>query len=293
MSQTTAQQPTQGKPEGSQTEQKAPLKAEDVIRKVAEVKPAEPKPSEEKSVSSHELLDQINAVQDPSQRKALMDVYKSMEKGTNKKFMELAEKERELNKLREEAGRQQEWTPERVNQLLNDPKFVGSAQMLAQSQAPGNWSGTQDEWSALNNTEKAAFQQLQGQVNSLLVSQNKMQVRQLDEQIKQKYPDYDPAEVDSFGERFDRGEVGMADLRELVHKGLRFQTYLDRALEMGREEGRTLFKEKVNGSSGISSTSVSIGDEKPKMKEGENPREFFKRLGRFNLEAAKKSLGHK
>jgi len=294
--QPTAQEPTkqQAAPtQGSQSNQQppvqetkhSPVKTDDLLKRMS---PEQKK--ESASQAQEETLynsSDIEKIQDPVAKKVVQDLYKHFEKGFNKKFMEVAEKEKAVSQRLEELTRQQEWSPERVQQILQDPRFVASAQALAQSQAPGNWTGTTEEWSALSPTEKAAFQQLEGKVNSLLASNNKMQVAQFDNQIREKYPDYDPTQIDKFAEDFDRGQIDTAKLRELVHKGLNFERYMERTYQFGIQDGQSQFKEKLNGSTEIGSNGLTTGEDKPKMEPGEQPRNYFKRLALFNLQKQK------
>lgn len=301
MSTQTVPQPTEQKPaqqqapaQGSQSEQQsqnvqqsnqAPVKTNDLLKRIS----SEPQKQETSPAQEEPLYNSsdIEKIQDPMAKKVVQDLYKHFEKGFNKKFMEVADKEKAVSQRFEELQRQQDWTPERVQQILQDPRFVASAQTLAQSQAPGNWTGTSEEWSALNPTEKAAFQQLEGKVNSLLASNNKMLVAQYDNQIKTKYSDYDPTQIDKFAEDFDRGAVDTATLRELMHKALNFERYMERTYQFGMHDGHSQFKEKLNGSTEIGTGALNAGDDKPKMEPGEKPGNYFKRLAMFNLQKQK------
>ncbi len=137
---------------------------------------------------------------DPSLKK----YYNSMLADYTKKTSSVSEKER---KLQEETKKSSTWTPGRIKELLNDPAFVQSAQQVAQEQPPSNFKGTQEEWSAMSDTDKIEFQNLKNEINSLKQQNFVQQLKQQDEGLKTKYANYNPEAVDIITDDLLRGKV--------------------------------------------------------------------------------------
>jgi hypothetical protein len=127
---------------------------EDLISRVSKVKVEAPKPKEEPSNPFSLTREDWDRVQsDPSLKK----YYQSMLTDYQKKTTEVSEQKKLLEQQKAAAN----WTPERIQQLLNDPQFVQAAQQAVALQNPPNSGLTDQEYSALTDKEKAQLNNLQ------------------------------------------------------------------------------------------------------------------------------------
>lgn len=254
------------------------VKASDILKR-ASSELAESKPS----VASEELpqLGSLDDIKDPIARALVEKKYKDLLSGYNKKFEQLAEERKTLAREKEKLA--QPWTPERVNQLLSDPKFVESAQSIAEQRAPQQWQGSSEEWSALAPQEQQAFKMMQNQVQSLMLQQSQSQVKEIDNELKSTYPDYDPEMINGFAQKYDRGEIDTRGLRELVYKGLNFEKAVERAYQLASKDRNGIISDKMNASSQASAISTTTVGDKPVMEKGESSAKFFSRLARWNM----------
>lgn len=226
----------------------------------------------------------IEEIKDPQARQLVEELKKSLEKGYNQKFMKLAneKKETENLRLRLEAQTNQPWTPQRVQQLLNDPNFTSAAQQVQQSQPPQEWSGSTEEWSTLTPNEKRQFSELRQTVAQLQQSQTRQLISSEEEKIKAKYPDYDPNNVERWYKDAAEGRIPEGQIRELIHKALNFEKYVEGGYKFGLEDRNVLLREKAGAMSPNSVTTQTVTDV-PKRAEGESSRSLFAKLAKMRL----------
>lgn len=252
-------------------------KAADLLKRIGEPKQTQtPAPEGEIKYNSSD----IEKIQDPVARKVVEDIYRDMNAGLQRKFQQIAEEKRKLD---EERRGLDTWTPERVLRESQNPSFIESSKQLIQARAPQTWSGTQEEWSALNDHEKARFAQLETQLDTLLAQQDKMLVEQADREIRTKFPDYNPELVETFQKDLLANRINQQEIRELIWKAKNFDRYMERTYEFGRQDGNGNLKEKLNATTNPTGSSVRTTDEKPVREENESPTSFFRRLAQFNL----------
>jgi hypothetical protein len=230
----------------------------------------------------------IEQIKDPEAKKLVEELKLSLEKGFNQKFMKLAneKKETEALRLKLEAQTNQPWTPERVQALLRDPNFAQSAASLQQSAPPADWSGSTEEWSTLTPNEKRQFSELRGAVQNQQNQLNRMLISSEEEKIKAKYPDYDPNNVERWYKDAAEGRIPEGQIRELIHKALNFEKYVEGGYKFGLEDRNVMLREKSQGMSPNSVNTQTVADV-PKRAEGESSRSLFAKLAKMRLATQK------
>lgn len=246
-------------------------KQDDLFKRIAS-KPAE-QPKNEFGLTSE---DYEKVKTDPT----LSKYYKSMESGLNKKFQELAE----LRKTYE-AKVNEKWTPSKIQELLNNPDFVMSAQSIVQSQAPKGSGMTDQEWSALSDSDKAKFQQLEAKQNQMEQLLLKERQSKEDEVLKSKYPDYAPDVVDTTVSKLVRGEMNAT--REDIWKVINYDNHVRRAYELGKQDASVDVREKM-GASSMDGFSTTTPQDKIEPIKGEKNSDFFRRIVLNNMLKNKK-----
>lgn len=248
----------------------------DLITRVSQFKkeePTETKSTGEKTVTEPEFdFKDIEKIADPTAKEYAQKAYKSFQKGFNQKFQELADLRKTYEQKVTETST---WTPERIQGLLNDTNFVNAAKSVMSSQAPQAFEGTQQDWSALSDTDKAKFQGLESEIN--LLKQQNYQVRKLqeDETLKNRYANYNPQALDVLTAELLTGKVQAT--REHLYKVLNHDENVRNAYELGLRDGTKGVREKVSSSSMEGTMATSI-KETPKKEEGETDRNYFRRL---------------
>ena len=221
-------------PDLTQVNKPKNLTASEIMKRTSDM----PKdPSEETSYSSQD----IEKIQDPMAKKIAQDIYKNFERGYQKKFQDLAGERRRLD---EEKQRTSQWTPERLQQEMSRQDFVQAAQLLQQSQAPSQWQGSQDEWTETPPEQKQEFLRLNQRVSVQEAQLNKMLQAQEDEKLKTVYPDYNPNLVNQLKDDLITGRYQATS--EDIWKVANFQTAVERAYQLGMQDGRSKLDEKRN-----------------------------------------------
>lgn len=224
---------------------------------------------------------EIDSIKDPYLKAQIQEKVKLLEKGYNQKYMKLANERKEVEALKQHLEQQtnQPWTPERVQALMRDPAFVQSAQSLQASQPPVGYEGSSEEWSALSPNEKKQFAALNQAVQAQQFQLNRMLITSEEAKIKEKFPDYDSSKVEKFYADAAAGRVPEGYIRELIHKALNFEPYLERTYKFALQDRNATLSEKRQGSltQGIT---TQTAQETPARKEGESSRTLFSRLAR-------------
>jgi hypothetical protein len=268
----TVQQPTT---EPSQPEpQPIPTPTPEIplVQRVAKVEPDKPKPAEPSNEFGLTKEDYEKVQNDP----VLSKFYKSMQSGLTKKTQEIAEIRKSL-----ESQTGQKWTPERVQQLINDPEFLQSAQVVA---GTTNQQGmTNEEWSALTDAEKAEIIGLKKEVNQLKQINQMTLVSQQDSQLKQTYANYEPQKVDNLLSQMMSGRVNAT--REHLWKVIDYESAVERAYRLGRQDERGGNSDRINSASMDGMNAQPNNSIQPEKEE--SSLNFFQRIARQRLAEAK------
>ena len=160
-----------------------------------------------------------------------------MQSDYQRKTTEVAEQRRKIEAQLKESSN---WTTEKVQQLLNDPKFVQEAQKVVGN--PPNSGLTDQEYSALTDKEKAQLTNMQQQLQQTQLQNWQMQQKQQDDQLKSRYANYAPDIVDTTIYRLVKGEVQAN--REYVWKAIDYDDAVQRAYELGKQDRSSINQEK-------------------------------------------------
>jgi hypothetical protein len=277
-------------PEGTTTSENTTPSAEDLITRASGIELDKSKSTGNANQTEGDILDSAGFDRNKwndmlgklpeEQRTQLESAYKSLQSGADKKFQKAAE----LAKQAQESS-QQPWTLERINALTQDPNFVQAAEQYArantQNQNPQGSGLSEDEWSNLSDTDKAKFsmltknqEQLQGQLNSILLSQQ-------DEQLKTRYKNYDTESVNGLRQQLLNGQVQATN--EHLWKVLDYEPAVERAYKLGLQDRQSELGVKQNASSvGEGGVNVTPQGEIPVKEKGENTTSFFRRIAERN-----------
>jgi len=226
-----------------------------------------------------ELTAKLDSIDDPVLKEQMSALRKSLVSGVNNKFQEIAEIRKELKSMKTEtqAVQNEQWTPERVQSLINDPNFVEAAQKVT-----GTDPAYSDEYSNLSDGEKAKMTQLEVQIkelkdlNTKSLETQQIQLRhQQHEQYQAKYANYDPKEIDTI--TFDMLNNKVQATPEHIYKAFKHDENVNKAYEMGRRDERDGVQEKVQSISaeGIQATHASTPY---KREESESQKNFIQRI---------------
>jgi hypothetical protein len=254
-----------------------PKVEEDLLTRVAKF---EKKAEEQKSSVPIEEdfkfdLNEINKIQDPAAKEYALKAYKSFQRGFNTKFQEVADLRKTLEQqinVEKNKGDSSNWSPEKVQSLLNNPDFVKAAQSVA--------GISNEEYSALSETEKAKLSNLEREITRLTNLNQQSLINQQDAQFKSKYANYDARAVDTLTSDMIAGKVQAT--REHLWRVLDYEPAVKRAYEMGRADERSGLNEKINSVS-AGGYNVSPNETQVKREDGETSESFFQRLARKNL----------
>lgn len=254
-------------PEGTQATPNATPANENILSRVANFKPEETKPKgNEEFTFNPQDFDKIESVEEA--KKYAENAYKSLEKGYQKKYQDIAELKKALEA---NVTNSSSWTTERVQSLLQDQSFVSAAQgVLGQA----NPAQDDNEYSALSESEKRKISAIEKQNHLLLQQQNMLLMKQQDEMLKQKYPNYDQGAVDTITADLLQGKVN--NTREYIWRAKDYEDAVNRAYQLGMQDARGTYNENIQsasftGGEAIPSTPV-------KKEKGESNESLLKRL---------------
>jgi hypothetical protein len=254
----------------SVTETKPEVKP-DLVTRASQVK-VEPKSI---PVSEPEFdYKEIEAIKDPVAKEVALKAYKSFQRGFNQKFQDIASLRKDLENKSQEFSN---WTPERVQSLINDPKFVEAAK---------NVVGTQNEQIYETETDKRV-KQLEQELNQLKGQSIQQTFKQQDEEIGKRYANYNPKKVDEITAEMLSGKVQAT--REHLWKVLDYEEAVQRAYQLGKEDKKLDFNDKLSSASySPNSTTIMPSGEKPMPEKGESDRDFLKRMFFKNADSGQK-----
>ena len=258
--------------------------AEDLLSRVSKFQAKEAPVDNPKldAISGNFDIKEIDAIADPVAKEQALNAYKSFQRGFGEKFQELAQLKKEMEALKAQphTALSKEWTPERVQELANDPKFIEAAKQVAGNQ-------TEDEYSSMSEAEKAQMKALQDKVRQLeqassraLQTQQQALRQSQHQSLQDKYANYDPKEIDTI--TFDMLNGKIQATPEHIYKAFKHDDNVRNAYELGRKDERDGVSTKIASASaeGIQTT-YSSPELKPE--EGESSKAFFNRIIENNI----------
>lgn len=261
----------------------APVVEQDILTKVNQFK--QKNQAQNPASSNNDIgfdYKEIDNIKDPIAKEFAIKAYKSMESGVQKKFQDLAAQRKQLEAKMQEMNA---WTPERIQQLLADPAFVQAAQSVVQTQNPPNSGLTDEQFSALTDSERQKFVALEKQVNTLQQVNLQNLINQTDEQLKMKYAGYNPDVVNN-GLR-ELSSMQPHQIREYVYRAKNYESDVKAAYEFGRQESGQLNQQKINSMS-VTGNQIANNDGMPTRQANQSDISWFQTLANFRLSQANK-----
>ncbi len=261
-------QPVQTPP----AEQPEPQKV-DLITRVSQVK-VEAKPevkTEDGKFNINDLDAEIEKIPDPSLKSQFTEFKKSLLRGENQKYQEVANLRKQYEqKLAESSS----WTIDRLKQEMNRPDFVQAANQILQSQAPQGSGMSNEQWSALSDTDKAEFNQLKQKIDILERTNWETLKTQQDAQLSQKYANYDAGAVARLTDDLVSHRVQAT--QEHLWKVIDYENAVNRAYELGLQDKNNFNQERVAGMTMPGGNNMTQPQTIDRLK-GETVQAFFKR----------------
>lgn len=235
----------------------------DLVSRVSQVK-VEPKPTEteESKFNINDLDSAIEKVPDPTLKEQMLGLKKSLLRGENQKYQEIANLRKQYEQKLAEVTT---WTPERIQQEINKPDFVQAAQAILKTQ------NTEEQDSFEENPK---IKKLEQEILSLKGNSFQALKTSHDSQLKTKYNDYDSDIVDSGIEKLSK--MSPIEIREYIHKALKYETHIKNAYEMGKQDKLLENQEKVNGMTFTEGRNIPSPSGVERMK-GETVQQFMLR----------------
>ena len=232
----------------------------------------------------------IANIEDPTVRSQFEKLRKDLVSGTNVKFQEIATLRKEMQSNMEQlkkVGQPDEWTPERVQQLASDPKFIEAAQQISGVQTDS------DEYSALSDVEKKTITDMKVQLEELkrtnqqsLIAQQQQIREQQHAEYSSKYSNYNPQKIDEITFGLQKQEIQATN--EHIYKAFYHDENVNNAYEMGRRDEREGITDKV-ASSTLGGITTQQSAPVVETKEGESSADFFSRI----IESTKAKMSKK
>lgn len=225
---------------------------------------------------------ELAAITDPVAREAAKVAVERMRRGMQSDYTKKIE---DANRLVEQS---KSWTPQRIqSELLNNPEFLAAAQLVAQPVNQNDRPLTQEEYSALNDSEKARLNlvpKMQNEINQIRQESNNQLIRaniaQKDATLSSRYADYDSKEIDKA--TIALGALNLADVREYIYKATQYDKHIKSAYEMGKQEAKGLTQQKIDviAPNGVAATN---NEGIPTKMKGESDQALFVRIAQFRL----------
>lgn len=249
----------------------------DLITKVSEFKKSQTATKPTDNQQSFFDYKEIEKITDPTARKFAEDAYKSMQSGFTKKTQEVAELRKQTENTLVEM---QNWTPEKIQQYcLKNPSFLSAAQIIANQNAQTG-AKTDEQFSALTDSEKARIDALNSKITTLEQSNFQATVAQRDSQLQTRYPDYNPVQIDNTIR--DLANMNPLDIREHVYKSLKHDEDVSAAYQLGKQERDALNQTKINVITS-NSNAVTNSNGKPVREKGDTDQTYFMKVALHNL----------
>jgi hypothetical protein len=198
---------------------------------------------------------------------------KSLERGVQKKFQEIAELRKTLEASIAEAQRRKTapdtWTREDVLKAQNDPTFIAHAQaVLAEQQDSG------DEYSALSAEERRRLADIERRQLAEQQARDAAFEQSEHARLAAKYQNYS---VDAVNQAMQalRTPGAVKDTMEWIHKAITFEDQVNAAYAMGVKEGQHKAQEKAAAMAYPGAEVVQTPAQRPR--EGESAQEFLHR----------------
>ncbi len=207
----------------------------------------------------------LDEIKDPVARQVLEKKIKDLEAGYHRKFNEVHQMKKDVESKMESSNT---WTQERLDEVLQDPTFNSLVQSRLQNQAPSEYieqGGSQEQWSALSDSEKQQFENMRRQLQQQDSRLNQILKSQEDAELMNQFPGYDPTVVDRLQSDLLSGRRQAT--RSDIWKVANFDQAVQNAFELGKKEGSGSIQEKANVINGNNHSEDSVTPEGAPPKE--------------------------
>lgn len=258
----------------------------DLITKVTQFK-GNQTPTAENLTDINFDFKELESIKDPAQKEIMMKAYKSMQRGATMVVQEAAKAKREAEDLRKsiEGNQLKPWTKQRIQaELLSNPEFL---QVAATMQNPSGSGLTDEQYSALSDTEKAELNTIKQQMFDLQQENLNTVISQEDTRLKTMYADYDVVQINDA--LANMVKLKPHQIREFIYKAVNHERHYKSAYELGVQDGQNKTKEKIGAISTVNGVQITSGDNQITREKNERPEQFFVRLAQKNLENHKNS----
>ena len=246
----------------------------DLVTKVSEYKKPEDTTqaqATEGKFNTNDLQTEIDKIQDPNLKNQMEGLQKSLLRGGNDKFQELAVEKKafdlrkaELEQKMIESGN---WTNAKIEKLLKDQNFITASQSYMQNQPKA------DEYDQLTGEEKALRDKqflLEQEINALKQTNMQASNAQLDERLKGKYANYDSNAVSQLKQDLISERIKATN--EHLWKVLDYESAIQRAYELGKNDVNGINKDKLASAPYVPSSSnvvkePQLTDKQPSLAE--------------------------
>ena len=204
-------------------------------RFVEETKPTEKADEEidEQFWGDAELMKRLENIDDPNMREQLKGLRKSLVSGANKKYEELASKIKEFEQ-HQSSSKNESWTPERINALMQDPEFVKAAQQVA---GTPQMEDVDDDYLPDSVKQKLSkLEEMEEQLSHMQSSQQQALRKEQHERLASKYGNYNPQKIDEITSSVLEGKAQIT--LEDIYKASAHDDNVKRAYELGRKDGQ-------------------------------------------------------
>ena len=237
---------------------------EDLASRVAQFKPTET----EVGIPDGTTFDinEIEKIADPKQKEMATKMYKSFQKGYNEKYQNIASLAKTLEG---KLGESDQWTPERVQGLLDNKDFVQAAQSVA------GVTNSSSDFSTLSEDEKKQLATIQDQVRLVSAQNANLLKAQQDADLSKTYANYNPETMDVITNDILKGKRRVT--RTDIWKSYDYNEAIERAYALGKQDKKLETDENISQMS-IEGITTQADEGIPKKEENESNDNFFKRL---------------
>jgi len=225
--------------------------------------------------SDKELRAKIDSIADPALKQQYIDMRKSMMRGVNEKFQDLASIRKELEAVKNTSA--YKFRANSVDELLNNQEFINEAKNKLGSER----SAISDD-PVLSDDTKAYIQNLESKMKQLEEGLNQKTNQEATENwnrqhetLASRYKNYDKQKIDEVAVGLATGKVKATP--EYLYKVLYHDDNVKKAYELGRREGSKILenkRENITPIDGVNAVRLdSISQDK-----GESNLNFMQRL---------------
>ena len=211
----------------------------DLITRVSQVKaPEQAKKELDDKFNINDLDAQIEKLPDPTLKEQVLGLKKSLLKGENQKYQEIANLRKQYEQRLSEVST---WTPDRLKQEMNKPDFVQAAQEYLNTTQP------QQEYSGLSEPERMRIKQAEEMAKSAQAQLYQLQQNQIHTGLRSKYANYDPTTISQDLNELMTGKISNDVFIESVWKARDYEAAVRRAYELGLQDRNSQNQERASG----------------------------------------------